>query len=228
MKANRNYHTVAFDLDGTLTDPYRGLSSAFRYAFRKMGIDYGGEEVLKSFIGPPIRELWQQLYSITKEQSEKTVEYFREYFSVYGWWDNVPYSGIHTLLAELKRAGKRIVLATSKPDVYSSKILERFSLSEYFDFSEGASFDTSREKKADVLKYALDSIGLNEADYDGVILVGDTKFDIIGANEIGVDSVGVLWGYGEEEELRSLGASYIAENMDALGKILLPQNHTEK
>ncbi|MBQ2738047.1 MAG: HAD-IA family hydrolase [Clostridia bacterium] len=218
---NNSFHTVAFDLDGTLSDPMRGLTSGFRYAFRKMKIDYGDESVLKSFIGPPLRDEWMARYSLTRERAEEAVAYFREYYSIYGWWDNDLYEGIPELLSALKAAGKRIVLATSKPDVHSRKILARFNLTPYFDFSEGASFDTSREKKSDVLSYALSRVGVSERELDGVIMVGDTKYDIDGAREVGVRSVGVLWGYGTRDDLLSHGADFLASSVDELYKILL-------
>ena len=220
-RMNNKFHTVAFDLDGTLSDPMRGLTSGFRYAFRKMKIDYGDERVLKSFIGPPLRDEWMARYSLTRESAEEAVAYFREYYSIYGWWDNDLYEGVTELLSALKAAGKRIVLATSKPDVHSRKILGRFGLTQYFDFSEGASFDTSREKKSDVLRYALEKVGVSKVSFDGVIMVGDTKYDIDGAREVGVKSVGVLWGYGGREELLSHGADFIAEDVSSLYKILL-------
>ena len=218
---NNSFHTVAFDLDGTLSDPMRGLTSGFRYAFRKMKIDYGDESVLKSFIGPPLRDEWMARYSLTRERAEEAVAYFREYYSIYGWWDNDLYEGIPELLSALKAAGKRIVLATSKPDVHSRKILARFNLTPYFDFSEGASFDTSREKKSDVLSYALSRVGVSERELDGVIMVGDTKYDIDGAREVGERSVGVLWGYGTRDDLLSHGADFLASSVDELYKILL-------
>ncbi len=216
----RAYHTVAFDLDGTLSDPKRGLTSAFRYAFRKMKIDYGDDSVLESFIGPPLRDEWMRRYSLTRDEAEEAVAYFREYYSVYGWWDNELYAGIPELLSALRCAGCRIVLATSKPDVHSRKILNRFNLTKYFDFCEGASFDTSRERKCDVLRYALDKVGVTEDDYSGVIMVGDTKYDIEGAREVGVKSLGVLYGYGSRDDLVRYGADYLARSVDEIYKIL--------
>ena len=221
MTGNKEYKIVAFDLDGTLTDPVRGLTSAFRYAFRKMGIDYKDEAVLKTFIGPPIRELWQQMYGISREEAERCVDYFREYYSVYGWWDNEIYDGIYELLSELKASGKKIILATSKPDVHSSKILDKFDLSKFFDFKLGASFDGSREKKRDVLKYALDSIGVSDGELCECVLVGDTAYDAVGAREIGIDCIGVLWGYGSEADLTENGAKYTVKTVAELRRLLL-------
>jgi len=222
MTGNKKYDIIAFDLDGTLTDPVKGLTSGFRYAFRKMGIDYKNESVLKSFIGPPIRELWQQMYGISAEESERCVEYFREYYSVFGWWDNEIYEGIPELLSDLKADGKKILLATSKPDVHSSKILDKFGLAKYFDFKEGASFDTSREKKRDVLKYALDSVGITDKEkLDSCVMIGDTEYDAEGAREIGIDCIGVLWGYGSKEALVSKGAKFTVNTVAELRRLLM-------
>lgn len=218
----KNYHTIAFDLDGTLTDPKRGLTSAFAYALRKHSIDFGSVDSLTKFIGPPLRDSFKAEYNLSDEDADSALFLFREYFGVYGWWDNELYAGVHELLSALRSAGKKIVLATSKPEVYSSKILKLFGISEYFDFSEGASFDSSRERKCDVLDYALAAVGVvTAAEKQGAILVGDTKYDIEGARICGIDSIGVLYGYGTENDLVCEGATYLAEDVEAIKKILL-------
>lgn len=214
------YHTVAFDLDGTLTNPTRGLCSAFRYALRKMGVEYGTDESLKRYIGPPLRDIWERDFFFTREESWRAVMLFREYFGVYGWWDNELYEGIPELLSDIKAAGKKIVLATSKPDVYSSKILKLFNIDGYFDFSEGASFDNSREKKWQVLEYALDSVGIKAEEREGCVLVGDTGFDAEGAALCGVDCIGVTYGIGTVDELLKYGCKHIAKNVEQVRKII--------
>lgn len=222
MSENKKYDIIAFDLDGTLTDPVKGLTAGFRYAFHKMGIECKDESVLKTYIGPPIRETWQKVYGFTPEESERCVGFFREYYSVFGWWDNEIYKGVYDLLSELKQNGKTLILATSKPDVHSSKILDKFGIAEFFDFKEGASFDNSREKKRDVLRYALDSIGATTKEaLDACVLIGDTRYDAEGAKEVGVDCIGVLWGYGTERDLIENGAKFTASNVDELRALLL-------
>ena len=218
----KNYRTVAFDLDGTLTDPKRGLTAAFAYGLRKIGLDIGDVDSLKKFIGPPLRDSFRDEYGLSEQDADDALMLFREYFGVYGWWDNELYDGIHDLLSSLKAAGKTLVLATSKPEVYSSKILKLFGLSDYFDFAEGASFDSSREKKCDVLAYALERVGANdERGRSEAVLVGDTRFDVEGARLCGVDSIGVTYGYGSEAELSEQGATYIATSVAEVKKILL-------
>lgn len=222
MSNFKEYHTIAFDLDGTLTNPQKGLTSAFAYALKKAGVKFESIESLKKFIGPPLRDSFRDEYGISEETADKALDYFREYFGIYGWWDNELYEGIHELLSSLKERGKTLVLATSKPDVHSSKILKLFKLTDYFDFSEGASFDSSREKKCDVLEYALNKVGIfTDEEKSGAVLVGDTKFDIEGAKICGVDSIGVTYGYGKESELREYGATYIASTVEGVKKLLL-------
>ncbi len=218
----KKYHTIAFDLDGTLTDPKRGLTSAFAYALGKIGVDFGSKEYLVKFIGPPLRDSFQKEYNLSNEDADEALVKFREYFGVYGWWDNELYEGVHELLSSLKEAGKTLILATSKPDVHSSKILKLFDIAKYFDFAEGASFDSSREKKCDVLDYALSKVGIvTDEQKAGVVLVGDTVFDVEGANICGVDSIAVTYGYGKEEELKKLGATYIAGSVTEVKDILI-------
>lgn len=218
----KKYHTIAFDLDGTLTDPKRGLTSAFAYGLSKIGVKPESPESLKKFIGPPLRDSFKKEYSLTDGEADEALRLFREYFGVYGWWDNELYDGIHELLSSLKAAGKKIVLATSKPEVYSSKILNLFDLTKYFDFCEGASFDSSREKKSDVLTYALSQVGVESEDsLEGAILVGDTLFDVEGAAEVGVDCCAVTYGYGKREELERAGATYVFDSVSEVAKMLL-------
>ena len=128
------YHTVAFDLDGTLTDPTAGLTSAFLYALKKLSMPTESREALKRFIGPPLREQFQAEYGMTPEQSNKTLALFREYYSVYGWWDNRLYDKIPEVLSELKCRGLRIILATSKPEIFAVRILKLFGIYKYFDY----------------------------------------------------------------------------------------------
>ena len=219
----KNYDIIAFDLDGTLTNPERGLVSGFVYALKKMGTEYGDKSSLRKYIGPPLIESWEADYGYTREEASRAVEIFREYFGVYGWWDNELYAGIKELLARLKAAGKRIILSTSKPDIYSSKILKLFEIDEYFEFSEGATADHSREAKCDVLRYALDKIGIGEGkdELSRCVLVGDTRFDVEGAGIVGIDSIGVLYGFGTEEQLKMEGATYIARIVADIADILL-------
>ncbi len=214
----KEYRTVAFDLDGTLTDPEAGLTSGFAYALSKMGIEYGDKKSLRRFIGPPLKAEFMSAYGMSDGEAEETVRLFREYFSVYGWWDNRLYEGVPNMLARLKSSGKKIILATSKPEVFAKKILRLFDIEKYFDFVGGASLDHTRVEKSQVLEYALKSVFAEGGD---AILVGDRKYDAEGARQCGIHSLGVLYGHGSREEIFSAGFTYLAQSVDDITKILL-------
>jgi phosphoglycolate phosphatase len=217
----KQYHTIAFDLDGTLTNPERGLTNSYKYGLRKIGLNITETDSLKKFIGPPLRDSFQEEYGLTLERAEEALQLFREYFGVYGWWDNELYPGIAELLSALKAAGKTVILATSKPEIYSSRILKLFGIDGYFDFSEGASLDSSRERKCDVLEYALSKVGVITPEQKaGAVLIGDTVYDVEGANIVGIDSLAVTYGFGKEEDLRREGATYIAHTVSDIADIL--------
>ena len=197
----KKYSVLLFDLDGTLTNPERGLVCGFEYAFKKLGVDYGERDSLRRFIGPPLYEEWQKVFGFTPEESAAAIAKFREYYDVYGWWDNEPYKGIGEALCELKKRGYTLAVATSKPEDTAKRVLNLFDLTKYFDFIGGALRSTERDKKSDVINYVLASLGVS--DRTDTVLVGDRKFDAEGAAACGIDSIGALWGHGSYEELVS-------------------------
>ncbi len=214
----KEYSVIAFDLDGTLTDPENGLVEGFIYAFKKMGVtDYGSRDLLRRFIGPSLYEVWQDEFGFTKETVTDAIEKFREYYNIYGWWDNKVYDGIYELLAKLKESGKTIILATSKPEDTAIKIMKLFGLDKYFDFLGGAKGD-DRDHKWQVLNYALDAVGANR---ERAILVGDRMYDAEGAAICGIDCLGVTWGHGGREELEKAGCTYIADTPEQTLELLL-------
>ena len=204
----KSYKVVAFDLDGTLTNPERGLVEAFVYAFRRLGIFDGDREALKRYIGPPLYEEWQRDFGWSFEEASAAVEIFREYYNVYGWWDNEVYPGIEDMLRQLSESGKILVVATSKPEQTAKRVLALFGLDKYFDCIAGASMNGTADGKSQILSRALRSVGV--ADADECILVGDRKYDAEGAAQVGCDSIGVLWGHGSREELEAAGFTALA------------------
>ena len=204
------YKYILFDLDGTLTNPEKGIVNSIVYALKKIGIEENDRKSLNKFIGPPLMESFEKFYGFSKEKSALALKYYREYFSVKGLYENEVYEGIKDVLATIKKQGKKIILATSKPEKFAIEILKHFKLYDYFDFIAGATMDETRNEKADVISYALES--LNICDLQNAVMVGDRKHDILGAKQIGIKSVGVLFGFGSKEELISAGADNIAEN----------------
>lgn len=207
----KQYDLIAFDLDGTLTDPALGLTTGFEYAFRKLGIDAGDKQSLCRFIGPPLLECWMNEFGFSHEEADRAIDLFREYYTVYGWRENKVYDGIPELLASLCDAGKKLVVATSKPEEQARKIIRLFDLEKYFVYVGGAVSHRIRATKAEVLEYAIAEAG--SIPRDRCILVGDRRFDAEGAAKLGIDSLGVLYGHGSEEEVRGAGFTYVARRV---------------
>lgn len=212
------YKYILFDLDGTLTDPGIGITNSVMYALEKFGIEVEDRASLYKFIGPPLLDSFQNFYGFTKEESELALKYYREYFRPKGLYENHVYDGVEDLLRELKAGGKKMIVATSKPEEFAVEILKHFNLYQYFDFVGGASMDEKRVKKSDVIAYALEKGDVT--DLDAVVMIGDREHDVYGAKQIGVDSIGVLYGYGDYEELKQAGADYIVERPSEILKIV--------
>lgn len=206
------YQYILFDLDGTLTDPGIGITNSVMHALRKYGIEVADRTELYKFIGPPLIDSFEKYYGFSHEEAVKSVDYYREYYRDKGIYENSVYNGIENLLAELHKEGKKIILATSKPELFAKQILRHFNLEKYFLFAAGSTMDETRTNKAEVIEYALSECGIT--DKSSVVMIGDREHDIIGANKNGIDSIGVLFGYGSREELEAAGATYIAETVE--------------
>ena len=210
------YNTILFDLDGTLTDPGLGITNSVMYALKKWNIEVSDRTELYKFIGPPLLDSFATFYGFDEKRCAEALVFYREYFREKGIYENTLYKGIPEMLARLKANGKRVILATSKPEEFAKIILAHFSIDGYFDFAAGASMDETRNTKADVIGYALESCGIT--DTSNVLMVGDRKHDVIGAKQFNIDTVGVLYGYGDLEELQRAGAKYIAETVEDIFK----------
>ncbi len=211
------YQTIFFDLDGTLTDSAPGITRSVAYALKKWNIEVKDPSTLNRFVGPPLTESFAKYYGFTPEQCKDGIRYYREYYVEKGMFENSVYPGIEPLLCELKSAGRKLVVATSKPEEFAVQILERFGLAKYLERIAGASMDESRSEKAEVLRYAIAEGGY---DLSGAVMVGDRENDVRGARENGLPCIGVLYGYGSREELSKAGAAKIAETVEDLKKIL--------
>ncbi len=211
-------HNILFDLDGTLTDPGTGITNSVMHALKKHGIEVNNRRELYSFIGPPLKDSFMKFCGFTEEEAMRAIEEYREYFRPYGMFENEVYPGIPDLLSELNNSGKRLILATSKPDIFSIEILKHFGLYDHFDFFACATMDEKRVTKPEIIRYALDELKIT--DLDTCVMVGDREHDIFGAKAAGIRSIGVLYGYGTREELEKAGADAIAETVEDLLRFL--------
>lgn len=213
------YKYVLFDLDGTLTDSAPGITNSVIYALKKYGIEVDDRKSLYKFVGPPLADSFERYYGFSKEKIKKTIEYYHEYYREKGMFENLVYEGLENLLKTLKDNDMTLIVATSKPQVLAQKILEHFNIAKYFTCIAGSNLDGTRSKKGEVITYALESCGIT--DLSEVIMIGDRKYDIIGAKQAGVTSIGVLYGYGDRNELEKAGADFIADTVEDIEKLLL-------
>ena len=212
------YEYVFFDLDGTLTDSGEGIINAAVYALEKYNIEVNDRSELRKFIGPPLQDSFSTDYGFQDDEIEDVIKTFREYYSEKGIFENTIYENIQTVLFELKNRGKKLVVATSKPEVFTKKVLDHFNISSYFDYVSGATLNNEKIKKVDIIRDAICKLGIT--DKSKVVMVGDRKLDVLGAKENGIDSIGVLWGYGDLLELEKVGPTYIAEKVLDLLEII--------
>lgn len=210
---------LLFDLDGTLTDPKEGITKCVQYALKHFGIE---EELsnLLCFIGPPLIDSFMQFYGFDEEKAKLAVDKYRERFRDIGIFENGVYDGIIDLLEACKEWGYSIGLATSKPEEFAIRILDKYMLSEYFDEVTGSTMNGSINTKTAVIKEAFRRMNISDEIKAEVIMIGDREHDIIGAKNCGIDSIGVKFGYAEDGELEAAGADYIAETVEQLKDLL--------
>lgn len=215
----KQFEYILFDLDGTVTDPKTGITKSIAYALEHFGITVEDLDELTKCIGPPLKESFMQYYGFNELEADRAIAKYREYFGTTGLYENAVYAGMEHLLKTLADRDKTLMIATSKPTVYAVKILEHFGLMRYFQFISGSELDGTRTKKSEVIAHALEQNAVT--DLSGVVMVGDRKHDILGAKEIGIASVGVLYGYGSLSELQNSGADFIAEGVGDLHRFFM-------
>lgn len=210
------FSTVLLDLDGTITNPYRGITNGVMYAYEHLGLEVPPRESLRSFIGPPLIVEFTRR-GMPEKQAQEAVRLYREYYGETGLFENELIPGTVEFLTELKRRGKRVCLATSKPEKFSVRILEKFGVDKYFDFIGAASFDSSRSSKLAVIQYVLENTG---AKPEECLMVGDRMHDIVGAHDAGIKCAAVLVGFGSRGEFAEYGADYVCETLDDVLKLV--------
>lgn len=220
MHRKLDYDWLLFDLDGTLTDPFEGITRSVEYALNAFGIEVEDRRVLAPFIGPPLVESLTERYGFTMEDAVAAVAKYREYFAVKGLYENELFEGIPELLSDCRKAGYKISMATSKPTHYARIIAEHFDIARYFDAIHGSSLDGTRITKSSVV---AEAVAEEHLDPSRALMIGDRRHDVEGAGEHGIRTVGVLYGYGSREEHEAAGAAYIVNDLDELRELLIAE-----
>lgn len=205
-------------MDGTLTDPMVGICKSAARGLAHFGIHKDYRE-LTYFIGPPLLDTYTERFGFTEEQAKEAVRVFREYFVPTGIYENQIYPGIASMLARLEQEGRYLAMATSKPEPMAETVLTHFGIRQYIKLLCGSTIDETRTKKSEVLSYAVNRLGIT--DLSEAVMVGDRCYDAAGAKEVGMECIGVTYGYGSEKELKEAGADYLAGSVKELEELIL-------
>ena len=216
-----SFQYIFFDLDGTITESAPGIVNSVQYALRKKGYEIGDPEKLQKFVGPPLKDSFMKVYGMTEEEAEHGIVCYREYYTTKGIFENSLYDGIIETFEALKAEGKILVMATSKPEKFAKQIAEHFDFAKYFTLICGATMDEKRVKKDEVIAYALEEMQISDEMLPQVLMVGDREHDILGGKKNQLKTMGVLFGYGDLEELKTAGADYIVETAADIAKTIL-------
>lgn len=217
------YKYIIFDLDGTLINPKVGQINSVKYALKYFNIDVKNKEKLCKFIGPPLKESFAKYYHFNDEEINIGIKKYREYFLEKGIKEQQLYEGIIPMLKELQRNGGKAIIATSNPTPFAEKIAELFNIKEYLYDICGSNLDGSRVFKEEILSYILDKNSIKK-DKKDVVMIGDRLHDIVGAKKVGIDSIGVLYGYGSKEEIDEANPTYKIKTVEELKKLLILNN----
>ncbi|MGN0989020.1 MAG: HAD hydrolase-like protein, partial [Eubacteriales bacterium] len=212
----KKYNVVIFDLDGTLSNPELGITTCAQLGLKELGIEEKREN-LRRFIGPPLIDSFMNFYGLTREQADRALAKYRERYSTVGLFENEIYPGIPEMLAKVKQSGSKIALATAKPECFAIRILEKFDIDKYFDAIVGSELDGRRTDKAELINEGFARLG---AEKKNCVMVGDRKFDIIGAKKVGIKAVGLRYGFADNanSELENAGADFVVDTVEELTK----------
>lgn len=212
------FRNVMFDLDGTLTDPYYGITNSIIHSMRYYpDKKVPSREELRPFIGPPLADSYIKYFGLDAQQARQAVDHYREYYAEKGIYENILYPGIKEMLEALRNSGIKIYMATSKPEVFAVRIAEHFGIKQYFDYICGSSMDGKFVEKKDIIAKIIEK---EKCGKDTTLMIGDTVFDMTGAVENGIKAAGVTYGFGYEEQLRASGASYIFGSAEEISTAL--------
>lgn len=212
------YTAILFDMDGTLNESAEGITKSAAYACEKMGMAVPPQHMLEKFVGPPLLASFMEYAGMTEEEAHRAIELYRERFSVVGWKENSVYPGMAPLLKALKANGVYLGIASAKPEIFVKQTAEYFGIDKYFDALIGTTLENTSADKCELLRAALPK----DIDLSCVAMVGDREFDMQAARKLGVTGIGVLYGYGDREELENSGADILVETVSDLYDVLLP------
>ena len=215
----KHYTVILFDLDGTIIDPKIGIINSVKFALNNMKIEYNQTDSFEKFIGPPLDQSFQNFYSLSKSQAREAVESYRIYYRKKGIEENHLYQGIKELFEDLVKQNILLYVATSKPTLFAIDILKHYNITNFFEEIVGSNLDLTRSAKKEIIEYILTKN--HNIDPNNCVMIGDRNYDIIGAQNNQIDSIGVLYGYGSYEEMKEVKPTYIAKSIDELRKILL-------
>ena len=214
------YDLILFDVDGTLTDSGEGITKSVQYTLEKYGIIEPDLNNLRKFIGPPLIDSFMKYYGFSKEESVRARNIFNERYQPIGWMENRPYDGIEAVLDELQKAGIMMGVATSKPEGVANKVLEYFDLKKYFSVICAAPNNGLNGEKPGRIRAAIEEARTLGCEAKNVIMVGDTRFDVLGAHECDIPCVGVTWGFAVEGEFEACDTEFVVDTMEELLNIL--------
>ena len=215
-----NFDLILFDLDGTITDSGEGITKSVQYALSKLGIEEPDLENLRKFIGPPLIDSFEKYYGFSREEAIRAREIFNERYQPIGWMENRPYDGVEEVLKALKENGKMLGIATSKPADTAERVLTYFGLREYFPVFCASPLNGIGGEKAGRIQAAIEDAKALGCEAKNVIMVGDTKFDVLGAHECHIPCVGVTWGFAVEGEFEACDTEFVVDTMDELLNVL--------
>lgn len=208
----KEYDYYLFDFDGTLCDTTEGIFNSVIYSLHCFGIEEDDREKLRFFVGPPLFESYKTLYGVSDDEAKYLIEKYRERYRVKAAEESALYDGITEMLQKLKAKGKKIAIASSKPEIFVKEISNYHNISQYYDFISAEQLNKNHSSKEELINTCLDFFG--NPSKESVLMVGDRFYDIDGAKAVGVDSAGAIYGFGTEEELRNAGATYILSSPD--------------
>lgn len=209
---------ILFDLDGTIVNSQLGVTTCVQYALRHIGIDEPDLEKLRVFIGPPLRGAFMKAYGLSSEQAEEVIAKYRERYNVVGIYESELYPHVEETFKNLKEKGYILAVASSKPEKACREMLTHFGVAHYFETIGGATFDGKISEKADVLKMVMERLKVREV--EKVLLIGDTKYDAMGAAQVSMDCVGITYGFGSKEDLLQAGVTHVCDSLKEVEEYL--------